>query len=135
MPFWKCYYHVVFATKHRAPIIEPTFEAVIFGEIRQKATRFGSTLYAVNGTEDHIHIATTIPPNVAVAKWIGEIKGASSRAVNTTFELDTKFQWQSGYGVLTFGELRLPFVVAYVNNQKSHHTTGKINNRLEQIED
>lgn len=135
MPFWKCFYHVVFATKHRASIIEPTFESVIYAAIRQKATRFNSTIYAVNGVEDHIHIATTIPTSVAVSTWVGEIKGTSARAINTAFELDFRFHWQASYGVLTFGEKRLPFVVDYINRQKERHREDTIHPYLEKMDD
>jgi len=67
------------------------FEPVIYAAIRQKTARFNSTIYAVNGIEDHIHIAMSIPTSVAMLTWIGEIKGASARAIKTTFELDCRF--------------------------------------------
>lgn len=135
MPFWKCFYHVVWATKNRAAIIEPTFEPVIYAAIRQKATRFNSTIYAVHSVEDLIHIATTIPTSIAVSTWIGDIKGTSARAINTTFELDVRFRWQAGYGVLTFGEKRLPFVVDYINRQKEHHRDDTVYPYLEKMDD
>jgi hypothetical protein len=30
-------------------------------------------------------------------------------------------QWQTGYGVVSFGTGDLPWVVAYIQNQKQHH--------------
>lgn len=134
MPYWKCFYHIIWATKYREPLIEPAYESVIFATILQKAERFKSVIYAVNGVEDHIHIAVSIPPSVAVSTWVGEVKGASARAINTSFELESHFRWQAGYGALTFGERHLQFVVDYVNHQKEHHNNQKVLERLERIE-
>ena len=135
MPYWKCFYHVIWATKHREPIIEPVYESVIFATIQRKAERFKSVLYAVNGVNDHIHIVASIPPSIAIATWVGEIKGASARAVNTSFELEALFRWQAGYGVLTFGEKHLQFVIDYVNQQKDHHSNQKTIDRMEHIDE
>lgn len=135
MPYWKCFYHVIWATKHREPIIEPAFESVIFATIRQKAERFKSVIYAVNGVGDHIHVVASIPPSIALATWVGEIKGSSARAVNTSFELESLFRWQAGYGILTFGEKYLQFVTDYVHHQKDHHSNLNIIKRMEQIEE
>jgi hypothetical protein len=42
-------------------------------------------------------------------------------------------QWQSGYGVVSFGTGDLPWVKAYIADQKEHHRVGKIADRLERI--
>jgi hypothetical protein len=40
----------------------------------------------------------------------------------------------NGYGVVSFGTKDLPWIVKYVRNQKEHHATGKIYERLERID-
>ena len=42
-------------------------------------------------------------------------------------------QWQSGYGVVSFGTKDLPWVSDYIRNQKEHHASGKALERLERI--
>lgn len=79
--------------------------------------------HAVGFMPDHVHIAASIPPKIAVADVVRRLKGASTRAVN----LDPRrkeaprFGWQDDYGVLSFGEKALPDVVAYVANQPERH--------------
>jgi hypothetical protein len=38
-----------------------------------------------------------------------------------------------GYAVVSFGTADLPWVMAYVRNQKEHHFGGKTHERLERI--
>ena len=135
MPYWKCYYHVIWSTKYREPTILPAYEPVILEAIRQKAAELKCAVLAINGDQDHVLVALAIPPNQAVATCIGSLKGASSRAVNTGFERAERFHWQEGYGVLTFGERALPEIIAYVNKQKEHHANRELNGYLERIGD
>jgi putative transposase len=135
MPYWKCYYHIVWATKHREPVIKAPYEQIIFSAIREKCEEFGSDLLAVNTVSDHLHLAVSIPPSVSVSKWVGSVKGATARAINTSLQLDSRFHWQGGYGVMSFGEKVLPQVKGYIANQKQHHADGTINAHMEQIGD
>lgn len=136
MPFYVCFYHVIWATKYRQPIITPQIETVIFEKILDKSKRFKCQLHAINTAYDHIHVAITIPPAVAVAEWVREVKGLSAHEVNREFpNLDSIFKWQKGYSVLTFGKKRLSFVVNYIKKQKEHHADGKLIDYLEYLED
>ncbi len=134
MPYWKCYYHVVWATKYRQPMIISTYEPVIFAAIREQSQQLACSVLAINGVSDHIHVAVTIPPSLAVAKWVGSVKGASARAVNMGFNRDERFHWQEGYGVMSFGETALEIVKTYIDGQKERHANGELNTYLERIE-
>ena len=41
--------------------------------------------------EDHIHLAVSVPPKIAAAAFIGEVKGNSSHFVNQIIEPDFGF--------------------------------------------
>jgi putative transposase len=41
--------------------------------------------------------------------------------------------WQTGYGIVSFGTGDLPWVKEYVQNQRQHHAQGKVIDRLERI--
>jgi putative transposase len=74
---------------------------------------------------DHLHLAVSIPPKIAVADFIGQIKGSSSFRINKQDANAEQrgFRWQTEYGALTFGERSLATVVAYVENQATHHAS------------
>jgi putative transposase len=129
MPYWRTFYHIVWTTKHRAPLITPDMEMVIFPSVTHRAQELGAVVYALNGVADHVHLVAAIPPRLAVAQCVGELKGRSSFIVGT--KLNVVFAWQAGYGVHTFGEKHLPWVIAYVEQQKEHHAAQTINHRLE----
>lgn len=136
MPFWRCYYHVIWATKNRAVLITSGVEDAIFAAIRRKAEELGSPILAINSAGDHIHLAVSIPPKLSIAEWVKRMKGVSTRDVNACFpDLDTPFGWQQGYGVLTFSATNLPLVVDYIERQKEHHASQSLQPYLEQIDD
>lgn len=134
--FYVCYYHIIWATKYRQTIITPQIESVIFEAIKDKSKRFKCQIHAINSAYDHIHVAVTIPPSLAIYEWVRETKGLSAHEVNREFpNLDDIFKWQRGYSVLTFGEKTLPFVVNYIVKQKEHHANGSLEAYLEYLED
>ena len=133
MPYWKLYYHFIWGTKERLPVILPTFESDLYRAIAAKVKELAGITYAIGGIMDHIHLAVSVPPKIAVAKFVGEVKGNSSHYINHIVKPDFEFYWQDEYGVLSFGEKNLPAVVRYIQNQKKHHADGNLIAAMEQI--
>jgi len=83
-----------------------------------------ATVFALNGTVDHVHMVVAIPPKIAVAKFIGQVKAVASTRFNKSGLSPTPFFWQEEYAVFSFDRKRLPNYIAYVERQKEHHTQG-----------
>ena len=133
--YHQMFVHVVWHTKESRRLIVPAMEGDLYGIIRRRALEPGGVfVHAIGGTEWHVHLVARIPPTLTVSEWIGRIKGGSSHDINATDRWRKSLEWQSGYGVETFGMKDLPWVVEYVKNQKEHHRTGKVYDRLERIE-
>jgi len=126
MPYWKLYYHFIWGTKNRLPLIDSALEPELYCAIAAKAKDLGSFVHAIGGIEDHVHLGVSVPPKVAPAKFIGDVKGNSSHYVNHVIKPDFEFYWQDEYGVLSFGEKNLPGIVRYIHNQKQHHADGTL---------
>ena len=126
------YYHFVWATKNRWEIISAEVEPHLYGYIRHKCEELGVVVYALNGMPDHLHLACSVPPKLALADFIKLIKGASAFFINHQLEIDGELYWQEGYGVLTFSKGDLPRIVAYINNQKAHHREGNLSPKMEE---
>jgi putative transposase len=137
MPYWRLYYHLVWATRGREPLIEEREERIIRRSIQASLDKMRVIPHAVGVMPDHVHIAASIPPSVLVADVVKHVKGASTHAVNHDESNSTEqpFAWQGEYGVLSFSERALPDVVAYVNNQREHHVNGKLWPGMERIDD
>lgn len=121
MPYWQLFYHIVWATKNREPLLTPDIEPSIHGFLRSKATGIGATVFALNGMADHVHMVVTIPPTIAVSKFIGQVKGVASTRLNKLRPTSLHFSWQAEYGICSFDRKRLPYYMAYVVAQKEHH--------------
>ena len=134
MPYWQLYYHAVWATKNREPLLTPEVEPQIHGLLRQKAEALGATVFALNGAEDHVHLVVSIPPKVAVSKFIGQIKAVASTTFNKSgATADAVFYWQEEYAVFSLDRKRLPRHIGYVERQKEHHSRGDVIPALERV--
>ena len=125
MSYWKLFYHFVWATKQRQPLITPKIEPMVHNYLRVKALGLEAKVFAVNGTEDHVHMVVTIPPKLAVATFIGQVKAVASAKLNQLVGEGSLF-WQDEYGVFSFDAKRLPNYVAYVENKKTHHAQHSV---------
>jgi REP element-mobilizing transposase RayT len=131
MAFWRLYYHLIWATRDRAHLIEPKMESNLYGYLIHKASESGVYVYAVNGWYDHIHLVVSVPPKLAIAEVVKRLKGASAHHFNNSIQLDYEFAWQRGYGVFSLGEKQRALAEEYVREQKAHHDKGTTNSWLE----
>ncbi len=139
MAFWRTYYHLVWATKERLPLITPDIEQGLYHYIIGKADALECITHAINGMEDHLHLVVSIPPKLSVADFVQNIKGSSSYHINHDISpANPAFAWQRGYGIFTLGGRQLDDAIAYVVNQKTHHrlsTTVAALERCDEVED
>jgi len=113
--------------KSSLPIISAEIEPRLYRFIRNYALKtVGPIFDEIGGIETHIHIAVTIPPTLLISEWIGQVKGASSHYVNHQLANRKMLDWQTGYGVVSFGTKDLEWVIRYIRNQKEHHEQGTI---------
>lgn len=136
MPYWQLFYHLVWATKRRQPLLTTTVEPIIYDFLRAKAIGLGATLFALNGVLDHVHMVVAIPPKIAVATFVGQIKAVASTKFNKTeYGRSHPFFWQEEYGAFSFDRKRLPPIIAYVERQKEHHAQNSTIAVLERLDD
>lgn len=136
MALWRLYYHFVWATKECELLIAPSQEVALHNYIIGKADALNCITHAINGTADHIHLIVSVPPTLAIAEFVKNIKGSSSHYVNHTLSpVSRNFGWQAGYGVFSLGRKQLEQAVTYVHNQKSHHAQGTLISTLEEVTD
>jgi len=77
--------------------------------------------YQIGGTEDHIHLAFSLFPSVALSDLIHDIKLMSTRYIKKEYYLLILMEWQSGYAAITHNEDSLNTLIEYIKNQESHH--------------
>ncbi|MBE2222518.1 MAG: IS200/IS605 family transposase [Anaerolineae bacterium] len=121
MSFYRLFYHIVWATKNRQPLLTSEIEPVIYKYLRTKAIGLGGTVFAIGGIADHVHMAVSIPAKIAVATFIGQTKGIATARFNKEHLQFSPVYWQDGYGVFSVDGKRLPYIIAYIEKQKEHH--------------
>ena len=114
-------YHIVFSTKDRQPWIEGELAARLPKYIGGIIRELEGCVLAANGPADHIHLAITLPPKVALADVLRTIKSSSSKWVHEEFPGRRGFAWQDGYAAFSVSQSVMPWVVSYVEAQKEHH--------------
>jgi putative transposase len=114
-------YHIVFSTKNRQPMIQPSFrdelEKYIAGIIKAE----DCSLVEIGGMPDHLHIVARFRPDRSVSEMVRLIKANSSKWVNETQGLAERFEWQTGYGAFTVSQSQVDKLRAYVRGQEEHH--------------
>jgi putative transposase len=125
--------HITWHTKDSAPLLVPQVEAVVHHYLRGRCINTPSVLiHEIGGIETHVHLAVSIAPTILISEFIGQLKGSSSHEANQ--KLGRKvLDWQTGYGVVSFGTRDLKWVRDYIRNQRDRHARGAVEERLERI--
>jgi putative transposase len=136
MPYARLFYHIVWTTKYRRPLINDANREAILKAIAAKIIALNGICHAINAVSDHVHLVATIPAAIPLGTCIGQIKGNSSHLASRLpgDGANEPFEWQSGYAVLTVSESHLDRVVQYVHDQQKHHKEGSLHALLERCE-
>ena len=126
--------HVTWHTKESRFMIKHEMEQTVYDVIRRRATDpDGVFVHEIGGTMNHVHLAVTVPPTLLISEWVGKVKGGSTHDLNEVPIYGGHFQWQTGYGVVSFSANGLPWIRKYIRNQKQHHKEETWSEALERI--
>jgi len=117
------YIHIVFSSKERRPFIQTDIESELYAYIAGAIKKMDGLPCLINGTADHVHILSTLPRTVTLAKYIEGIKRPSSQWIKTKGQIYQKFAWQNGYGAFSVSSSRVNSVKRYIAGQKERHRT------------
>ncbi len=113
--------HVVFSTKHRAPLLGTEVRQELHPYLAGIARHNGCNPLQVGGTEDHVHLLITLSRTLTVAQLVEHLKTGSSKWLKTKGSNLSGFSWQGGYGAFSVGVTQTVEVVRYIQNQEEHH--------------
>lgn len=121
--YTQIFYHIVFSTKNRVPVIAKERRADLFHYIWGVNKSLKCHLYRLGGVEDHIHIFTAIHPKVAAADYIEKVKSGATNWVRREQVFADWPGWQDGYGAFTTSVDEKEPLIEYINGQEEHHRT------------
>ena len=121
MSYTQIYYHIIFSTKNREPVLVPEARQAIYKYLWGILDAKQCHLYRMGGAFDHIHMLTHIHPAAALAGLVRDLK-ASSTAWIKSEQIIPKFPgWQSEYAAFTKGHGERDKIITYIKGQEKHH--------------
>jgi len=115
------YYHIVFSTKNRAPLLTADWRDNLFGYLVGVGNHLKATTVEIGGVEDHVHWLCRAPAALAVAELVQKVKANSSGWANEERKIDGRFEWQIGYAAFSVSCSQAPRVKRYIATQEEHH--------------
>ena len=119
----RLYYHLVWTTEARAPLIDRQCVEFICRYSRHAAGDFRATILEIGAVRSHVHVLLVAHPMTDLTRLIGRIKGGSSTVWNKDYapEAGWRMKWASGYGLSTVSPRQLDRVRSYLRAQPIHH--------------
>ena len=115
-------YHIVINTKNRQMTLPLESCDSLYRYIARVITNTKSTLYCINGIENHIHMLVNLHPSVCLSDLVRDIKLASNQWMKQHVELFSQFDgWSREYGAFSYAMRDRDMVTNYINNQREHH--------------
>ena len=121
MSYVSSYFHCVFSTKERHPMIPPELRDRLWPFLGGIARQNQMKAIEVGGMPDHVHLLLSLRSTLSIAKALQLIKGGSSKWVHDTFPEHRCFRWQVKYGAFSVSVSQLDKTIQYFKRQEEHH--------------
>ena len=121
MSYVSSYFHCVFSTKERRPLIPPPLRERLWPFLGGIARKNGMKAIEIGGVPDHVHILLSLPSTLSIAKALQLIKGGSSKWVHEVFPEHWCFGWQVKYGAFAVSVSLLDKTIGYIQRQEERH--------------
>jgi len=111
----------VFVVKYRRGLIHSSWKDELYKYITGIVQTNRHKMISINGMPDHVHVLIGMRPHQSISDLMQDIKGDSSKWINEKKFLQSKFEWQEGYGAFSYSKSDLKNVIRYIENQEEHH--------------
>ena len=119
MSYTNLLYHIVFATKDRAPVISQAFRPRLHEYLGGTVRGLGGDALEVNGVADHVHLLVRLKPAASLSDFMSKLKANSSKWARE--QSNGWLGWQTRYGAFTVSESQTDRVRVYISGQEKRH--------------
>ena len=123
MSYTQTLYHIVLRTHRSENTIVTTYERDLYSYILGFVDNIGGHLYRIGGMPDHVHILVSLPPSLAMSKFVQDLKVATSKWLKTNTNFPHFAGWSKEYAGFTYSMRDRDMIVNYIARQKEHHRT------------
>ncbi len=131
MSYTNLLYHIVYATKGRAPLITRTLRPRLHEYLGGTVRGLGGIALEINGTNDHVHVLARVRPTISVSEFLSKLKSGSSGWAKR--QTNGRFGWQARFGAFTVSESQVERVRRYIRNQEAHHRRQSFEEELKAL--
>ena len=131
MSYTNLLYHIVYATKERAPLITTTLRPRLHEYLGGTVRGLGGVALEVNGVVDHVHILAKVRPTISVSEFLSKLKSGSSGWAKR--QTAGRFGWQARFAAFTVSESQVERVRRYIRNQQEHHRKHSFQEEFEAL--
>jgi len=116
------FYHLIFTPKYRRPWLYDWACALFAYSVTTICRYNGAHVLALNPgpSYDHVHVLVCLPPDVALAAFVRDVKSMSGRMINAQRGTTGSPFWGRGYFARTVGHGSLENAQRYVAEQWNH---------------
>ena len=118
----KIYLHLIFSTKHRAPMIDDGIKDELYAYLGGVCRATDCEPVKIGGYYDHVHILCRFSKKIALMDLLEEVKKRSSKWIKTKGAGYANFYWQDGYAAFSVNPSQLQVVTDYIANQYQRHS-------------
>ncbi len=115
----KC--HITWCPKYRRSVLVGAVEDRLKELVGETAGDLGARVIELEVMPDHVHLLVEIPPTILLSRFVGQVKGRTSRMLRREFPALDRLAtlWTRSWFVSTVGGAPLEVVRRYVENQKA----------------
>ncbi|MBP3227367.1 MAG: transposase [Bacteroidaceae bacterium] len=114
--------HLIFHIKTTSVAVQENDLGRLLSYIGGTIRGLGGIPIEIGGMRDHVHILTSLPKTSSLSDFVRAIKAESSKWLKSLAPMYADFSWQTGYGAFSVSPSMSEKTVAYIRNQKQHHT-------------
>ncbi len=133
MSYVTSYYHVVFSTHKRQPVIDNLHKERLYRVIADEIKELKSKALLINGVQDHIHILLSLNPQVALSDLMRIVKSKSSVWAKASGLFPLFRGWEREYGAFSLSASHKEAVYDYIKSQEEHHGGTSLENEFERL--
>ncbi|HEY76654.1 MAG TPA: IS200/IS605 family transposase [Thermoflexia bacterium] len=115
------YYHVVFVTYKREPLIDREVAGFLQEFFPSKCAELEVRLLEQGILCDHVHLLISLRPTHYIPEVLGYLKGTSAHEANHHHDFRNVLRWMRGYHISTVSERALEAARQYVREQHKRH--------------
>ena len=102
-------------------MLESSWRKKLFFHIKARGIEKGYFIDVVNGVSDHVHCLVSLKPTHTVSKLVKDLKGESSRWINSEEFTPYHFEWARGYAAIAVSPSDVRKIRTYILRQEEHH--------------